>query len=148
MFKKILYVIGISSAVIVNVFLVNRCATECPKDEEFSTLFIKSLSMVKSFYETENSQIEEDKLNNNIFFIEKITGRKSKRVAGHYGVIYHQPNDYKEDIQAWQDWYETNNCRFTMKEANQIFEKLPKSINKKHENWASYMELEERKKKR
>lgn len=123
------------------VFSLFCCDSSCLGEEDFSRLFSESLALIKKYYETTSSDISEEELRNYSFFLGKITGHHSSRVAGHFGVIYHKKEDYELDVRTWERWYDMNKNNYSMNEANKKFAQLPDNVKNGARNWCEFLGL-------
>jgi len=123
------------------VLLACSC-NDCGEDQQFTRLFEESFDTIVQFMETERGvdEISETELNQAMFFVGKIMGHMDQRTAGHFGIIYHYPDQYKKDKEVWESWYKQHKCTFTMAKADSIFQTLHFSIKSKHKNWNEYLD--------
>jgi len=116
------------------------CNNNCAKEHTFSQLFIKSLKTIKENFEEPTSNVSELELRNSFFFLSKITGHPSSRIAGHFGVIYHKKEDYQNDVKTWEEWYDLNKNNYTIEDANKIFGQLPSNVKNGSRNWCDFFD--------
>ena len=117
----------------------NSCKNDCEADKIFYDLYQNSLQTLKQAYKEGLINDHEEYLRRPTFFLVTISGHSSSRVAGHFGIIYHNTHEYEMDMLSWENWLAVNKCNYTMQKADSLFLLLDQRYTLEGSGWEEYL---------